>query len=268
MFSTLSGATRLYVIIGDPIAQVKAPGGLSAAFAARGYDGIVVPVQVAVEDLTSFLAVADKLKNLDGIIVTVPHKFSCFAHCASTTDGARFIGAVNIMRRRADGGWHGDMIDGLGFVAAVRAKGFDPVGTRALLVGAGGAGSAIAHALLAAGVRELALHDADVARRNALIARLNTMGAGRAIPGSTDPTGFDFVANATPAGMRAEDPLPIDVTKLVPSTFVGCVITVPSVPPMIEAARARGCRTSTGIDMYQASEATMLDFLLPLANRR
>jgi shikimate dehydrogenase len=160
------------------------------------------------------------------------------------------------------------MVDGHGFVGAVRAKGFDPVGKRALLIGAGGAGSAIAHALLATGVRELALYDADTSRRDALIARLNSMGAARAIPGSMDPTGFDFVGNATPAGMRAKDPLPIDVAKLVPSMFVGCVITVPSVPPMIEAARARGCLTSTGTDMYQASEATMVDFLIPRANRR
>jgi shikimate dehydrogenase len=262
MMPGLTGATRLYVIIGDPIAQVKAPGGMTAAFAARGHDGVLVPVQVGVDDLPAFLTVADRLKNLDGIIVTVPHKFSCFSHCASTTERARFIGAVNIMRRNPAGGWHGEMVDGLGFVGAIRANGFDPQGRRALQIGAGGAGSAIAQALLIAGVRELALHDADAARRDALIARLNTMGKGRVIVGSPDPTGFDLVANATPAGMKAGDPLPIDVTKLAATTFVGCVITVPSVPPMIEAARQRGCQTSTGTEMYQALQDTMLDFLL------
>ncbi len=262
MTTALSGATRLYVIIGDPIAQVKAPGGMTAAFAERGHDGILVPVQVSVDSLTSFLSIADTLKNLDGIVVTVPHKFACYAHCASTTDRARFIGAVNIMRRRTEGGWHGEMVDGLGFVGAVRGKGLDPSGKRALVIGAGGAGSAIAQALLAAGVRELALHDADTERRDVLIARLNTMGAGRAIVGSPDPTGFDLVGNATPAGMKAGDPLPIDVGKLLPSTFVGCVITVPAASPIIEAARARGCSTSTGTDMYQALQGSMLDFLL------
>lgn len=267
MAPTLTGATRLYVIVGDPIAQVKAPGGMTAAFAACGHDGVLVPVQVSVEDLPSFLAVADKLKNLDGIVVTVPHKFSCYSHCATTTDRARFIGAVNIMRRRAEGGWHGEMVDGLGFVGAVRAKGFDPSGKRALLIGAGGAGSAIAQALLAAGVRELALHDADSNRRDALIARLNSMGAGRAVAGSPDPSGYDLVGNATPAGMRAGDPFPIDVAKLAPSTFVGCVITVPTASPMIDAARALGCTTSTGTDMYRALQGAMLDFLLDPAKK-
>ncbi len=76
------------------------------------------------------------------------------------------------MRRRAEGGWHGDIVDGLGFVGAVRANGGDPTGKRALQIGAGGAGSAIAMALVEAGVRSLAIHDTDVARRNQLIAKL------------------------------------------------------------------------------------------------
>jgi shikimate dehydrogenase len=262
MAFNLTGATRLYLIVGDPIAQVKSPGGMTAGFAARGHDAVVAPVQVSVADLPDFLRVADRLQNLDGIIVTVPHKFACFAHCAATSDSARFIGAVNIMRRQSGGGWFGEMVDGHGFVAAACKKGFAPSGQRALLIGAGGAGSAIAQALLASGVRELAIHDADAGRRDALIARLQTMQVGLVSIGSTDPTGFDFVGNATPAGMREGDALPVDVSKLKASMFVGCVVTVPAVPPLIAAARARGCRTSTGIDMYQASQDTMLDFYL------
>ncbi len=268
MLAALSGKTRLFVIVGDPIAQVKAPGGMTAGFAERGADAVLVPVHVSTEDLTEFLAIADRLKNLDGIIATVPHKFACAGHCATTSDRARFIGAVNIMRRRADGGWHGDMVDGLGFVGAVKAKGFDLAGKRALLVGAGGAGSAIAHGLLSAGVRELCVHDADHKSRDALIARLNTLGADRAGVGSSDPSGFDLVCNATPAGMKEGDPLPLDVASLAPTTFVGCVITVPAVSPLIAAARARGCRTSTGTEMYQALQGAMLDFLLSVDLKR
>ena len=258
----LTGATRLNVIVGDPIAQVKSPGGVTRAFLARGHDGILAPVQVAPEDLTNFLDIAKRLKNLDGVIVTVPHKFACYKNCKSATDRASFIGAVNVMRRRPDGGWHGEMVDGLGFVGAAKSKGYDPQGKRALLVGAGGAGSAIALALIDAGVRELAIHDEDAARRDALIVRLNTRGKGRAVAGSPDPTGFDLVGNATPAGMRASDPLPIEVTKLSPQTYVGCVITVPAASPMIEAARKIGCLTSTGTEMYDCLQGLMVDFLL------
>jgi shikimate dehydrogenase len=259
----LSGATRLHMIVGDPIAQVKSPAGMTAGFAARGYDGILIPIQVSAADLAAFLAVADTLKNLDGIVVTVPHKFACFAHCKATSDRARFIGAANIMRRRPEGGWYGDIVDGLGFVGAVRGKGFNPSGKRALQIGAGGAGSAIAHALIEAGVQELALHDESATRRDELIGKLNSLGKGRATVGSPDPSGFDMVCNATPAGMRPADPLPVDVSRLSSAMFVGCVITHPAISPLIAEARARGCSTSTGTDMYLALQSAMLDFLVP-----
>jgi shikimate dehydrogenase len=258
----LTGATRLNIIVGDPIAQVKSPGGVTQAFIDRGHDGMLVPVQVGVENLGALLAVADNLKNLDGIIVTVPHKFACFKHCSSASDRASFLGAVNIMRRRKEGGWHGDMVDGLGFVGAVRAKGYDLRGKRALQIGAGGAGSAIAMALAEAGVNELAIHDGDTARRDHLIERLKTLGKAAIKAGSSNPEGYDLVANATTAGMKAGDPLPVDVARLKPATFVGCVITVPAVSPVVEAARNIGCPTSTGTEMYNALQGAMLDFLL------
>lgn len=262
MIPAPSGATRLYAIVGDPIAQVRSPAGVSAAFAARGHDGILVPVQVATVDLPDFLFAASRLKNLDGIVVTIPHKFACYQACASATERAHFLRTVNLMRRRADGSWHGDMVDGLGFVGAAQAKGIDPRGMRALLVGAGGAGSAIALALVEAGVSELAIHDSSYERRDALIHQLNRLGKGRARVGTADPSGFDFVANATPAGMKEGDPLPVDIARLAPSAYCGCVITKPDISPFIAEARKLGCVTATGTDMYQQHQSIMVDFLL------
>jgi len=258
----LTGTTRLNIIIGAPIAQVKSPGGVTQAFTDRGHDAVLVPVQIDGAHLEAFLTAATAVSNLDGIIVTVPHKFACYDFCASSTERSRLLGSVNIMRRRPEGGWHGDIVDGIGFVGAVRANGGDPAGKRALQVGAGGAGSAIAMALVEAGVGSLAIHDTDVARRDQLIRKLKTLGRGEILAGTADPTGFDLVANATPLGMTVGDPLPIDVSKLTSGAFVGCVITSPAVSPLIEAARRRGCPTSTGIDMYNALQNSMLDFLL------
>jgi shikimate dehydrogenase len=268
MIPAPSGATRLYVIVGDPITQVRSPEGVSTEFAARGHDGMLVPVQVSVADLPDFLSVATRLKNLDGIVVTIPHKFACYQACASATERAHFLRTVNLMRRRADGSWHGDMVDGLGFVGAARAKGIDPRGMRALLVGAGGAGSAIALALVEAGVAEIAIHDSAVERRDVLIGRLNGLGKGRAQVGTADPAGFDFVANATPAGMKDRDPLPVDVKRLAPSAYCGCVITRPEVSPFIAEARKIGCVTATGTDMYQQHQSIMVDFLLGMDGER
>ena len=256
----LSGATRVLVIVGDPIAQVKSPAGVTAGLLARGRDAVVVPAHVAPAELDAYVEGTRLARNLDGIIVTVPHKFAACAHCATVTPRARLLSAVNVMRRNDDGTWHGDMVDGLAFVSAMRLGGCEPRGKRALLAGAGGAGSAIALALLDEGVAELSIHDADAARREALIARLSTVHTGRVRAGGADPAGFDIVANATPMGMREGDPYPVDVARLSASTFVGDVVTQPAVPPLIAAARAAGCRTHTGIDMFNAVSELIVDF--------
>lgn len=258
----LSGATRLYLIIGDPIAQVKSPAGVTRALQAKGHDAVLVPIHIPPADLAPFMAGMSLARNVDGIIVTVPHKLAALAHCATVSDRARFLQAVNVMRRAPDGSWHGDMFDGLAFVAALGDAGCELRGKRALLVGAGGAGSAIAHALLLAGIGALSVHDGDVERRDALIRRLAALDAAPVTAGSTDPTGFDVVCNATPMGMRPDDPLPILVERLQPAMFVGDVITVPAVPPLIEAARKRGCGTQTGTGMFERVRDLMVEFLL------
>jgi shikimate dehydrogenase len=264
----LSGRTRVVAILGDPIAQVKSPAGVTNAMFERGRDCVIVPIHVTAGHVAAFIAGASPVMNLDGLIATVPHKFAAYQACATTTPRARLLEAANVLRRNPDGTWHGDMVDGVGFVAAARAAGMRPEGARALLAGAGGAGSAIALALLEAGVESLAIHDADTVRREALIARLAALHPGRVHAGSADPTGIQVVVNATPAGMRAGDPLPFDASRLEAGAFVGDVITVPEVTPLLAAARARGCATVTGVGMFGAVLLEMVEFLLetgPLA---
>ncbi len=265
MFHDYSGATRLVFIVGDPIAQVKSPHGVTEALRGRGADVIVVPAHVKPSDLDAFFALAQRMPNVDGIIVTVPHKFEAARLCAYVTPRVRSIGAANVVRRAPDGAWAGDMCDGEGYVAGLRRAGCEPRGLRALLVGAGGAGSAIAHALTDAGVSVLALHDTDIGRRDALAARLHTYAAAGATAlavDAPDPQGFDLVINATPLGMQPDDPLPVPVERLARTTFVGDVVTRPAVSPLIAAARARGCRTMTGIGMFEAVRDRMVAYFL------
>lgn len=261
MLEMLSGETRVFVIIGHPIAQVKAPAGMTKGFAERGRNAIVVPIHVLPEDVDGFIDALGPIRNIDGIIATVPHKFAARRHCATVSARAQLLESANVVRRNADGSWHGDMTDGLGFVAAMMQTGCRPQGQRALLVGAGGAGSAIGLQLLDSGVAELAIHDMDEAKRGSLIAKLSGMHPGKLIAGSVDPTGFGIVANATPMGMKDGDPLPVEAAKLKPETFVGDVITLPEVSPLLEAARRIGCKTQTGVGMFLAQRELMLDFL-------
>ncbi|WP_431025095.1 shikimate dehydrogenase family protein [Halomonas sp. H5] len=262
MIRQLDGATRLYLILGDPIAQVKSPLGVTQAFQQRGRNALLAPLNIAPDDLDDFLRGVQAARNLDGIIITVPHKFAAHAHCASATERADFLGAVNVMRRNARGGWYGDQVDGLAYVQALRQKGFNPRGHHALLAGAGGAGSAIAEALIRAGVASLAIHDGDRVRRDSLIERLAALKLGEVSIGSTDTTGYDLVINATPCGMIEGDPLPFDTSGLSSDAIVGDVITAPEITPWIATARERGCASVLGVEMFAAVRDLMVDFLL------
>jgi shikimate dehydrogenase len=279
-YPVLSGETLVVPILGDPIAQVKSPDGVTRALVARGRDAVVVPMHVLPDDLDTVIRGLGPVRSIAGLIATVPHKFGLAAHCATLTDRAAFLGSVNVARRNPDRTWYGDQVDGAAFVAACRANGLrmseEPTppgggssvrttvldGARALQVGAGGAGSAIALALLDAGVAELTLHDADPARLDALTGRLRDRFGDRVTTGPADPAGYGIVANATPMGMREGDPLPVDVARLKPDTFVGDVITKPAVSPLVAAARRIGCGTSTGTDMFAAVSGLIVDFLI------
>lgn len=259
----LSGATRVYFIVGDPIAQVRSPSGVTAALRAAGRDAIVIPAHVAPADLDAFFAGVTRMQNVDGVIITVPHKFDATRYCRTLAGESAFLGATNMLRRNADGTWHGGMSDGVAMVAALRDAGCEPAGKRALLIGAGGAGSAIGHALVDAGVASLAIRDFDAARTNALASRLASLGRGAvAVADNAGAETYDIVVNASPAGMRPGDPLPIDVSRLSSTTFVGDVVTKPPVTPFIEAARARGCPTVTGTQMFGRVCDAIVDYLL------
>jgi shikimate dehydrogenase len=261
MLPALNGATRIHVTIGDPIAQVKSPAGVTQGFYARGADAIMIPLQVKPADIDDFFHLAKKLPNLDGIIITVPHKPVAFRHCDDTSERARVLEVCNVMRRTSEGRWTGDMTDGGGFVAALKRNGFDLSRKRALQVGAGGAGSAIALALSTEGA-SLTLVDIDRAKRDALIARLGQHGHKVAAADNADSSGFDLVVNATPAGMKDGDPLPVDASMLSGSQFVADVITIPAMTPLLEAAKAKGCRTQTGVEMFNAQVDFISEFLL------
>src|SRR6266446_216268 len=172
MLENLSGETRLFPIIGDPIIFVKRIPRLSRGLEARGHNGVCIPMQVPQADLDAVMRALTRTPNVDGVLVTMPHKFTAFTYCATGSETAKLFGVVSVARRNPDGSWHGDMLDGQAFVKAQIDQGARPKGARVLLLGAGGAGSAIAIALLEAGVRELIIHDTDEARVGKLLGLL------------------------------------------------------------------------------------------------
>ena len=129
------------------------------------------------------------------------------------------------------------------------------------MVGSGGVGSAIAASLARAGAGALGLQDLDSAACEALAGRLASAYPRVALAtGGKDPDGYDIVVNATPLGMKAGDPLPLEVSRLAPSAFVGEVVMKQEMTPFLAAARARGCTVQVGTDMLFEQIPAYLEF--------
>ncbi|MFS8039109.1 shikimate dehydrogenase family protein [Xanthobacter sp. AM11] len=258
----ITGTTRLYGILADPIHHVKTPQMLNAFMAQEGIDGVTVPMHVGADDLAALMAGLKHMKNLGGLIVTVPHKTAVLDLCDEVTDSARRIGAVNTIRRTADGRLIGEMLDGKGFVGGLIAGGIAPEGRSAYLAGAGGAANAIAFALAQAGVSRLTIANRTRAKAEDLADRLKDAFPGLQVDiGSPDPSGHDIVVNATSLGLRDGDPLPLDADRLAPEQIVAEIIMQPEQTALLKAAAARGCRVHFGKPMLACQRELMAAFL-------
>lgn len=256
---TIDGKTLLYGVIGDPVHAVRSPEWFNALFARQGIHAVMLPMQVAGESLAAAFDGLKRIGNLRGLVVTMPHKATMPALLDELGPAARALGAVNAARRLDDGRWIGDMFDGKGCVAGLRAQGHEVTGRSVFVLGTGAAGSAVAFALAEAGVKRLVLHDADAQRSERVAERIRS-----AIPRTdvsiaplhTGPA-CDIAINATPLGMRPEDPLPFDPAILPETTLIVDVITKPEITPFLERAAQTGHRTHSGKHMHagQAMEA-------------
>lgn len=246
-----SGATDLYVILGDPVAQVQAPGIFNDIFSRAQRDAVMVALKVSAPNLASTFAGLKHIDNLRGISLAIPHKGPMLALVDDASEMARIVGATNAVRRSADGRWFADMFDGAGFVNGMTGAGHLIEGRNVLLVGAGGGGSAIAASLLQQGVALLRIADIDAARVNALVVRLAACWPGHVTAAkSADPIGADIVINASPMGLQPGDPLPIDPSRLGADALVADIIMKPPETALLKAATARGNPTHRGILMF------------------
>jgi len=257
----ISGKTTVIAHLGYPTEAFKAPMIYNPWFDHAGIDAVVIPMGVKVDDYAAFLRPLFTMTNLRGALVTMPHKVSTVAMLDEVTPTARIAGACNAILKRPDGSLLGDMFDGAGFVRGVARKGKALAGARALVVGAGGVGSAIAASLAAAGIAGIGLFDAHGTAADALGNRLKEHYPKLAVrTGSNDPEGYDVVVNATPLGMKPGDPLPVDVAKIAPNTFVGEVVMKEEYTPFLRAAMEKGCPIQVGTDMLFEQIPAYLEF--------
>ena len=257
----IRGTTTLIAHIGYPTHAFKAPMIYNPYFESAGIDAVVMPMGVKAEDYESALRTIFKFTNIRGALITMPHKVTTCGLVDELSPTAQIAGACNAILLRPNGTLLGDMFDGAGFARGVLRKGVKLEGARVLVVGSGGVGCAIAASLAAEGIAEIGLFDVNKASAEGLAERLrNHYKALKVTTGSNDPAGYDVVVNATPMGMNEGDELPMDVSRIAPTTFVGEVVMKTEMTAFLAAAKARGCPVQIGTDMLFEQIPAYLEF--------
>ncbi len=257
----IRGTTTLIAHIGYPTHAFKAPMIYNPYFESAGIDAVVMPMGVKAEDYESALRTIFKFTNIRGALITMPHKVTTCGLVDELSPTAQIAGACNAILLRPDGTLLGDMFDGAGFARGVLRKGVKLEGARVLVVGSGGVGCAIAASLAAEGIAEIGLFDVNKASAEGLADRLRKhYPALKVTTGSNDPAAHDVVVNATPMGMNEGDELPMDVSRIAPTTFVGEVVMKTEMTAFLAAAKARGCEVQIGTDMLFEQIPAYLEF--------
>jgi shikimate dehydrogenase len=260
----ISGTTKIFPVIGWPVEQVKAPVLFNAYFKRHGIDARVVPLKIAPDAYAAAVRMLMAVENVGGIFVSIPHKPASVAAVDIVSPRAALAGACNAIYKGPDGAIHGDLIDGEGFIRAFDGTcggaGFPWARGRALVVGSGGVGCAVAAALAARGIARLDVCDNRADQAEALRARLQDAFPGTAVGlGRPEAEGYDVVVNCTPLGMHPHDPLPIDLRGVGASCIVAdCGMKIEMTRLLVDA-QARGCRIQKGKEMMIEQSPLYLD---------
>lgn len=258
----LDGESRIYAVFGDPIFQVQMPHLINPIFAAAGRNIYAVPFHVTADRFAEAWDTFAAMPNVSGISTTVPHKVTAAKRCDTLTPTAKAVGAVNCVQRGSDGRMHGALFDGTGFVEGLGAEKARIRGARVLIVGAGGAGRAIAFSLAEEGVGQLGLMDLS-ADSIAFTADMVNAVAGRECGRGVDASSgwdYDVVVNASPIGIKGSAVFPMPDAAIRPEMLVADIASLTGETALLRAARAAGAATSDGNDMLGAQIRLMAGF--------
>jgi len=247
--SPVDALTRLFYILGSPIAHVRAPVVWSALFKRYGVNALMLPADVTASNFNTAMKGLKATENVDGAIFTMPHKLAAMDHADMLTQRARRIGSINLLRRLADGTWEGDNVDGAGFLAGLHADGVSLDGANVYLHGCGGVGRCIGWTLGMEKIESLTVHDADEGRARELARSIATVSSARLATGTPSMRDIDIAINASPVGLNASDAVPFPVDALPSHAVAADVIMEPRMTALLESAHARGLKVHHGRNM-------------------
>ena len=247
----ISGQTRIFACISDPIEHVRAPSVLNKLFEKHGVDAVMVPMHIPPVGLKSAISGLRAMPNFGGMAITLPHKLPIMAFCDEIGRQGQLVGAVNFAAFDEQRRLFADNCDGKGFVDGMLAAGFEVAGRETLMVGAGGAARAIAFSLADVGVARL-----GIANRTRQKAEELSDAVKAAYPDvdvsacEVDPRGFETVINTTSLGLKDTDALPVNPNLLEQRQLVAEIIMNPVDTPILKAAQAKGCPVHYGRPMF------------------
>lgn len=247
--SPVDALTRLFYILGSPIAHVRAPLVWSALFKRYGVNALMLPADVSAENFDVAMRGMKATENFDGAIFTMPHKLVAMDYADVLTQRAQRIGSINLLRRLADGTWEGDNVDGAGFLAGLHADGVSLEGANVYLNGCGGVGRSIGWTLGMENIASLTVHDVDEERARELVSAIARVSTARCTTGLPAMANIDIAINASPLGLNPDDALPFSVDALPPHAVVADVIMEPRMTALLQLAQARGLKVHHGSNM-------------------
>jgi shikimate dehydrogenase len=241
----ISGRTKITGIFGYPVEHTLSPAMHNAAFKALGLDYCYVPFPVHPDYLKDAVK-AIRALNLCGVNVTVPHKEKVMALLDEINEEASFIGAVNTIVN-SEGRLIGYNTDGKGFMQSLIESGISVEGKDILIIGAGGASRAISY-YLSQKTKTLYLYNRNKNRAEKLIHDLKKIRNNvTLIENISSIERFHIIINATPLGLKKEDPLPFD-TSLLRAEQTVCDLIYKKTR-LLEEASKKGCATLDGLGM-------------------
>ncbi|HLZ46127.1 MAG TPA: shikimate dehydrogenase [Gemmatimonadales bacterium] len=254
----IGAKTRLFAVIGDPVAHSLSPAMHNAAFRALGLDAVYVALRVPATALPAFLAAQAAIGGAGN--VTVPHKEAVEGSVARKTDVCKRVGACNTYWTE-DGGLVGDNTDVPGVIAALEQLG---AGThkreRWMLVGTGGSARAVAVAAADRGA-ELYVRSRDSARARTFAQWADSIGADASV--AAGPVEVDIAINATPLGLAGHDPLPIDLNHIPGAQRALDLVYAAGETRWVHALRERGIKAADGREMLVQQGAAALERFFP-----
>lgn len=249
----ISGATRIVPHLAFPAEHLRTSKFFNLRCRELGIDAVLVPWAVAPDDLAAVWSALRATRNVPGVVVTLPHKAAVAALCETRIGAAAALGVANVARRQPDDTFVGDMLDGEAFVAGLKKAGYEPKGRHTLLIGAGGAATAIALALAESGVKSLVVANRSHAKAETLAQTVARLCPDVAISaGQADASEKDLIVNATSLGMKPDDPLPFAIETLAPDSMVAEVVMNPDITRLLHEAKRKGASIHRGVHMIQS----------------